>query len=99
MKTPKLVSIFPLLLSYVLANEYSHAYEKSEHVMLWANTVGPYHNRQETYAFFSLPFCKGNFEKGHPHRHHDNIGDALQGVELTNAGLEFKFLELPIVMF
>ena len=23
------------------------------------NTVGPYHNRQETYAYFSLPFCQG----------------------------------------
>ena len=22
------------------------------------NTVGPYHNRQETYSYFSLPFCQ-----------------------------------------
>ena len=29
--------------------------------MLWMNTVGPYHNRQETYTYYSLPFCKGNY--------------------------------------
>merc|ERR1712000_190891 len=80
-----------LQIKLLLANEYSHKYKTDDHVLLWANTVGPYHNRQETYDYFSLPFCKGNFNKGHPNRHHDNIGDALQGVELTNSGLEFKF--------
>lgn len=74
-----------------LANEYTHHYERDEHVQLWTNTVGPYHNRQETYEYFSLPFCRGAFERGVTHRHHDNIGDALQGVELTSAGLEIKF--------
>jgi hypothetical protein len=23
------------------------------------NTVGPYHNRQETYGYYTLPFCMG----------------------------------------
>lgn len=35
-------------------------YEDNEEVVLWMNTVGPYHNRQETYSYFSLPFCAGN---------------------------------------
>ena len=34
-------------------------YEDKEEVVLWMNTVGPYHNRQETYAYYSLPFCQG----------------------------------------
>ena len=34
-------------------------YDDKEEVILWMNTVGPYHNRQETYAYFSLPFCQG----------------------------------------
>ena len=81
------------LISSITSTEYNHHYEKSDHVQLWANTVGPYHNRQETYEYYALPFCRGSFEKGVSHRHHDNIGDALQGVELTSTGIEIKFLE------
>ena len=43
----------------VYGGEETHHYKDSEHVVLWMNTVGPYHNRQETYEYFSLPFCKG----------------------------------------
>ena len=53
------------------------------------NTVGPYHNRQETYNYFSLPFCKGpQSEIGH---YHETLGEALQGVELEFSGLEIGF--------
>ena len=63
----------------VLGGEENHKYEKDEHVILWMNTVGPYHNRQETYEYFSLPFCKGaEHEDVGKVRHHHNIGDALQ---------------------
>lgn len=53
------------------------------------NAVGPYHNRQETYAYFSLPFCKGPV-KDISH-YHETIGEALQGVELEYSGLEIGF--------
>lgn len=86
-----LLIIYSFIPRPLLANEYSHHYEPDDHVQLWANTVGPYHNRQETYEYFSLPFCTGKYEKDVTHRHHDNIGDALQGVELTNSGLELLF--------
>lgn len=63
----------------VRCNEDTHKYESDEHVQLWMNTVGPYHNRQETYEYFSLPFCKGEeHENVGKIRHHHNIGDALQ---------------------
>lgn len=53
------------------------------------NTIGPYHNRQETYKYFSLPFCKGPQEEvGH---HHETMGEALQGVELEFSGLQIGF--------
>ena len=53
------------------------------------NAVGPYHNRQETYAYFSLPFCKGPIKEiGH---YHETLGEALQGVELEYSGLELGF--------
>lgn len=68
-----------VLVGLVLSGEENHRYEKDEHVVLWMNTVGPYHNRQETYEYFSLPFCKGaEHEDVGKVRHHHNIGDALQ---------------------
>ena len=66
-----------------------HQYEDHEEVVVWMNTVGPYHNRQETYNYFSLPFCKGpQSEIGH---YHETLGEALQGVELEFSGLEIGF--------
>lgn len=53
------------------------------------NTVGPYHNRQETYKYFSLPFCVGT-KKTISH-YHETLGEALQGVELEFSGLDIKF--------
>lgn len=53
------------------------------------NTVGPYHNRQETYKYFSLPFCAGS-KKTISH-YHETLGEALQGVELEFSGLDIKF--------
>ncbi|KAA0193262.1 hypothetical protein HAZT_HAZT006085 [Hyalella azteca] len=53
------------------------------------NTVGPYHNRQETYAYFSLPFCVGPKEE--ISHYHETLGEALQGVELEFSGLDIDF--------
>ncbi len=53
------------------------------------NTVGPYHNRQETYKYFTLPFCKG--PKQEISHHHETMGEALQGVELEFSGLDIGF--------
>ena len=64
-------------------------YDEHEEVVLWMNTVGPYHNRQETYTYFSLPFCKGpKKEIGH---YHETLGEALQGVELEFSGIEIAY--------
>ena len=39
------------------AGEYDHTYKDGEEAILWVNKVGPYHNPQETYLYYSLPFC------------------------------------------
>lgn len=53
------------------------------------NTVGPYDNRQETYAYFSLPFCQGTKQSiGH---YHETLSEALQGVELEHSGYAIDF--------
>lgn len=71
------------------SDEHSHKYELNEEVVLWMNTVGPYHNRQETYAYFSLPFCSGP-KKSIDH-YHETLGEALLGVELEISGFEIHF--------
>ena len=64
-------------------------YEKAEEVVLWMNTVGPYHNRQETYSFFSLPFCPGPKES--ISHYHETLGEAIQGTELEFSGLDIDY--------
>ena len=53
------------------------------------NTVGPYHNRQETYGYFTLPFCAGPKES--ISHYHETLGEALQGTELEFSGLRIEF--------
>lgn len=62
------------------------------------NTVGPYHNRQETYAYFSLPFCPG--KKSTISHYHETLSEALQGVELEFSGLDIEFKQdVPSTQF
>uniref|UniRef100_A0A182JP98 Transmembrane 9 superfamily member n=1 Tax=Anopheles christyi TaxID=43041 RepID=A0A182JP98_9DIPT len=78
-----------LTVTYVGADEHNHMYEDHEEVVLWMNTVGPYHNRQETYAYFSLPFCVG--AKQSINHYHETMSEALQGVELEFSGYDIDF--------
>ena len=64
------------LLQLAGCDEHDHKYEEAEEVVLWMNTVGPYHNRQETYGYFTLPFCRGMKEE--ISHYHETIGEALQ---------------------
>ena len=47
-----------LLAALARADEASHIYAASEGVTLWYSKVGPYHNPQETYSVYALPFCR-----------------------------------------
>jgi hypothetical protein len=47
--TRELAHFTPLLLP--------QQYEDAEEVYLWVNKVGPFPNPQETYPYYSLPFC------------------------------------------
>jgi len=72
-----------------VCDEHEHTYEDGEEVVLWMNTVGPYHNRQETYGYYTLPFCRGM--KAEISHYHETIGEALQGTELEFSGLAIEF--------
>ncbi|KAJ6216190.1 hypothetical protein RDWZM_007347 [Blomia tropicalis] len=71
------------------SDEHDHLYSSNDEVVLWMNTVGPFHNRQETYSYYTLPFCKGP-KKGISH-HHETLGERLQGVELEFSQLDIQF--------
>ncbi|KAI6215882.1 Transmembrane 9 superfamily member [Aphelenchoides besseyi] len=73
----------------VAGDEHDHMYKDNEEVVLWMNTIGPYNNRQETYSYFSLPFCKGT--KQTIEHYHETLGEALLGVELEYSGLDIRF--------
>ena len=47
----------PAISSYPHA-DHRRQYTPGEKVNLWVNKVGPYHNPQETYEYFSLPYCQ-----------------------------------------
>lgn len=64
-------------------------YEDGDEVVLWMSTVGPYHNRQETYSYYSLPFCTGT--KNVINHYHETLAEALQGIELKFSGLDIEF--------
>ncbi|KNA04045.1 hypothetical protein SOVF_203280 [Spinacia oleracea] len=77
-----------LISSPVLASESDHKYEAEEHVTLWVNKVGPYNNPQETYNYFSLPFCRPSGNSGH---RWGGLGEVLGGNELIDSQIDIKF--------
>lgn len=70
------------------ASESDHKYLQDEAVTLWVNKVGPYNNPQETYNYYSLPFCQPPGSAGHKW---GGLGEVLGGNELIDSLVELKF--------
>ena len=77
------LSLATALIQLAGCDEHDHKYEEAEEVVLWMNTVGPYHNRQETYGYFTLPFCRGMKEE--ISHYHETIGEALQVIFFSSS--------------
>ncbi|GJM87872.1 hypothetical protein PR202_ga03869 [Eleusine coracana subsp. coracana] len=60
-----LLAVVAALLSLASASESDHKYKAEEPVKLWVNKVGPYNNPQETYNYYSLPFCQPSENPAH----------------------------------
>lgn len=88
-KFPLFILLIFMLTRGARQDEHNHIYQDDEEVVLWMNTVGPYSNRQETYTYFSMPFCKGY--KTTIEHYHETIGEALLGVELEFSGFDIRF--------
>ncbi|KAF5760170.1 putative nonaspanin (TM9SF), MFS transporter superfamily [Helianthus annuus] len=83
-----LTASFLLISSPVFASEYDHKYQPDEAVKLWVNKVGPYNNPQETYNYYSLPFCRKPSNPGHKW---GGLGEVLGGNELIDSQFDIKF--------
>ncbi|PWA78497.1 nonaspanin (TM9SF) [Artemisia annua] len=89
---PKVLYVTLVLLicigSQVESDDSNHRYNKGDIVPFYANKVGPFHNAQETYAYYDLPFCSPEtlIEKKL------NLGEMLNGDRLVSAPYKLEFL-------
>ncbi|XP_052204709.1 transmembrane 9 superfamily member 1-like isoform X2 [Diospyros lotus] len=77
-----------LVVSPARASESDHKYQLDDPVTLWVNKVGPYNNPQETYNYYSLPFCHPSGNAAHKW---GGLGEVLGGNELIDSQLDIKF--------
>lgn len=63
-------------------------YKADDPVTLWVNKVGPYNNPQETYNYYSLPFCRASKNAAHKW---GGLGEVLGGNELIDSQIDIKF--------
>ncbi|GLU16347.1 hypothetical protein SLE2022_327850 [Rubroshorea leprosula] len=84
----RLFLIFSLLLPLAFASESDHKYQVNDRVILWVNKVGPYNNPQETYNYYSLPFCRPSGDAAHKW---GGLGEVLGGNELIDGQIDIKF--------
>ncbi|URE48547.1 transmembrane 9 superfamily member [Musa troglodytarum] len=70
------------------ASESDHRYQAEDPVTLWVNKVGPYNNPQETYNYYSLPFCHPSKNPAHKW---GGLGEVLGGNELIDGQIQIKF--------
>lgn len=82
--------LFVVLLSQgVAGDEKTQRYTESEPVTLWVNKIGPYENPQETYSYYTLPFCKVNPDKWETRW--AGLGETLEGNSLVKSDYAIKF--------
>ncbi|KAJ6700637.1 TRANSMEMBRANE 9 SUPERFAMILY PROTEIN [Salix koriyanagi] len=84
-----LIAFISFILSPALAFDADHRYGQDEAVKLWVNKVGPYNNPQETYNYYSLPFCHPSGNDG-THKW-GGLGEVLGGNELIDSQIDLKF--------
>lgn len=65
-------------------------YQEDDPVTLWVNKAAPYNNPQETYSYYSLPFCRpadGDHKRG-------GLGEVLGGNDLIDSRIDIMFKSL-----
>lgn len=88
----KLLLVLAICVAVCFADDNDHSYTKDEAVSLWVNTIGPFHNPTEIYAYYDLPYCHP--DHGIERRKRPaGIGEILEGYELRNSGLKMHFAQ------
>ncbi|XP_049348578.1 transmembrane 9 superfamily member 2-like isoform X2 [Solanum verrucosum] len=67
-----------------------HFYKQGDHVPLFANKIGPFHNPSESYRYYDLPFCIPDHVKLEEKK--EDLGEVLNGDELVSGPYELDFL-------
>ncbi|KAI4307693.1 hypothetical protein L6164_030853 [Bauhinia variegata] len=83
-----LVILFLYCVNNVTSDTSDHRYKEGDHIPLYANKVGPFHNPSETYRYFDLPFCSPD----HVEEKKEALGEVLNGDRLVVAPLKLDFL-------
>ncbi|KAG6477160.1 hypothetical protein ZIOFF_066412 [Zingiber officinale] len=76
------------LAATAFASESDHKYQAEDLITLWVNKVGPYNNPQETYNYYTLPFCHPSENPAHKW---GGLGEVLGGNELIDSEIPIKF--------
>ncbi|KAL9244937.1 hypothetical protein vseg_018651 [Gypsophila vaccaria] len=83
-----IIAVVVTLFSGVYSDGSDHRYNAGDHVPLYANKVGPFHNPSETYRYFDLPFCSPD----HVKEKKEALGEILNGDRLVSAPYKLDFL-------
>jgi len=83
-----IILLVALVILVAKADISEHQYKDGEEVILYVNTVGPFQNPQETYLYYSLPFCG---PKTLEESKTEGLGEALLGYELIKSGIPINF--------
>ncbi|XP_019745569.1 transmembrane 9 superfamily member 1 [Hippocampus comes] len=84
-KTMTLPCVFVLCLLSAVAL----GYKQGDKVTLYVNKVGPYHNPQETYHFYTLPVCRPD----KVHHKSLSLGEVLDGDRMAESLYQISFRE------
>ncbi|XP_068659012.1 transmembrane 9 superfamily member 1 [Aristolochia californica] len=87
-RSSAIIFLLLFLVHLTSASESDHKYQADDPITLWVNKVGPYNNPQETYNYYSLPFCQ---PRRNPIHKWGGLGEVLGGNELIDSQIDIRY--------
>ncbi|KAG7266189.1 hypothetical protein CRUP_016965 [Coryphaenoides rupestris] len=85
----RMVCLCCVLVLFVLPSCWAVSYKQGDNVTLYVNKVGPYHNPQETYHYYTLPVCRPD----KVHHKSLSLGEVLDGDRMAQSLYHIRFRE------
>ncbi|XP_059299433.1 transmembrane 9 superfamily member 1-like isoform X3 [Lycium ferocissimum] len=82
-----MLPIFIICSCFLAYPTLAKQYQEDDSVTLWVNKAGPYENPQETYSYYSLPYCRPT----HADHKRGGLGESLGGNDLIDSQIDIKF--------